>query len=328
MYDAGTVYYSPYVTSCCYVDVYGNKEYLTFRKEKTIEIEYTGVNEYNLKYTNSYLETLNLFDEVDTLEKDLILQTGNFIKFPLKLIKVYNPEGDLITIIGDMEKINLPSLIAFDKTVALENIKRQNNRLGTNFSYDSIDELKNRNKCFGSALSFYYSSFAVNDSGVGFILLMTALESLLSMSTYAKVKQCNECGQQMYKITSTVSKNTSLVLMDESLESRMKKLYGKRSKFVHEGSEDISQQDEQELKEYVRKVLLMYWYVSITKSTFEHKEIVETIQSDEYKNNTFLKSFLVFLENVPIEKKRINIITDIVDSLTKNIRQSMNEGEN
>ena len=44
---------------------------------------------------------------------------------------------------------------------------------------------------------------------------------------------------------------------DNSIEKKMKKLYGVRSDFVHKGIE-IKKQEEQEMQEYVRKVLLMY----------------------------------------------------------------------
>lgn len=53
----------------------------------------------------------------------------------------------------------------------------------------------------------------------------------------------------------------------------------------------IERNDEQELREYVRKVLLMYWNASIYKSTYNHKEIVAFFQSEEYKTDIMIRMF-------------------------------------
>lgn len=116
------------------------------------------------------------------------------------------------------------------------------------------------------------------------MLLVIALEALLGLSTYGEPEQCDACGQTKYKITATISDNVSLVLMDtdDTIKRRIKKLYGARSKFVHNGRE-IDKAIQQEMQEYVRKVLLMYWCVSMYKSTQEHKKIIEEVQSPVYQ---------------------------------------------
>lgn len=63
---------------------------------------------------------------------------------------------------------------------------------------------------------------------------------------------------------------------DESIKKKIKEFYKKRSGFVHAG-EKIERNDEQELREYVRKVLLMYWNASIYKSTYNHRTAGESI---------------------------------------------------
>ena len=157
----------------------------------------------------------------------------------------------------------------------------------------------------------YHASFSVSDHQVGFMLLVIALESLLGLDTYAEPEKCECCGQKKYAITKTISENVAHFLMDENdvIKKRMKKLYDIRSKFVHKGK-DIPKQNEQELQEYVRKVLLMYWIVSMNNEQPEHGEIIKEIQSQNYKNSIMYRNFLTAFDNTPFQEKRIKILTD------------------
>lgn len=325
IYESEPIYLSPYIGHCCYNDANGKSACLVFQKEETIDIEYKNVKEYDLDYTNNYLESLNLFDTIDDLEKIMILETGNFIKFPIKYIRVYDETDNLRSFIVDINRINVPSILSDQHDITIVNLNRQNNRLNSHISYDKISELKENNKYFNNALSLYYSSFSVDDECVGFVLLTTALESLLSLSTYSKPVKCESCNQDIYKIGATVSKNTSLVLLDDTLEAKLKKLYGKRSKFIHEGNRKIEKQDEQEMQEYVRKVLLMYWFASMGKKTFKHKEIIAYIQSKEYQENSMVKSFLIGLENLSFQEKKVRFLTNILEAIVKDRGKSTNE---
>lgn len=49
-------------------------------------------------------------------------------------------------------------------------------------------------------------------------------------------------------------------LEKEQLKEKMKKLYNRRSKFTHGKGSTITKQDEIELREYVRKFLLAYFF--------------------------------------------------------------------
>lgn len=306
------IYLSPFLGMCCYTDGTGTVVYLTFRKEEYIEIDYGSRKEYDVAFSNEYIASLNLFDAVEALEKTLVLEVNNDIKFPIKMIKAYDPEGNFVTLLADFMRLNVPCLLSSNPVEALEVMKRQNNRLSSGIAYEKVTELAANNKYFKNALSMYHSSFSLSDHNAGFMLLVIALEALLGLSTYGEPEQCDSCGQTKYKITATISDNVSLILMDadDVVKRRIKKLYGARSKFVHNGKE-IEKQAQQEMQEYVRKVLLMYWCVSMYKTTCDHKTIIAEVQSAGYKNNIMYKSFLTGLDNTSFEEKRTKMLKDI-----------------
>lgn len=310
------IYMSPLLGFCTY-NLNGDIVYLTFEKEKVIELDIPDYK--NIPIINEKLEELNLFEEAEVLEKMLVLELNNSIKFPIKMIKVYDMEDNFVTFNSNFTKLNIPSLLSTDKEVVLEKIKRQNYRLSSGFAYNKLLELQHNNPLFDRALSLYYSSFSVCDEKVGFILLITALETLLSLSTYSKVVKCKTCSQDVYKISDTISTNVNLLLMgnEEELKKDMKTKYVKRSKYLHGEIVEISTNDEQELQEYVRKVLLMYWYISLNKSTCDHKTIVDEFKSKEYKDNIIYKNFLTSLKNQSYNETQKDIFKEILDLFKK-----------
>ena len=322
--EKGTIYISPFIGMCCYPDAKGTPVYLILQKDEVIDIDYPSGKEYDRAITNEHIEKLNVFDAVDTLEKTLVLEVNNDIKFPVKFVRAYDTQGNLVAFCANFMKLNIPGLISNDKERVLEIIKRQNNRLGFGVLYEGITELADNNKYFKNALSMYHTSFSLSDHQAGFMLLMIALEALLALNTYSKPETCESCGQVKYAITATISQNVGLFLMDQddSIKKRIKKLYSVRSKYVHEGKQ-IPRQDQQEMQEYVRKVLLMYWCISMKKSTSEHKEIIAEVQSSEYKDDIMYKNFLTALGNVSFEEMRDRILKDTLHA----VRDASKEGE-
>lgn len=80
----------------------------------------------------------------------------------------------------------------------------------------------------------------------------------------------------------------------------------------------LKKQDEQQMQEYVRKVLLMYWYVSLYKTTYNHEDIIKEIQSAKYKENLMYQSFLTGLDNTPFGEKRTKMLKDIFLRILEN----------
>ena len=233
------IYLSPFIGICCYSNYNNDTVYLTFQKEEEIQIDYGDKKEFDIEFTNSYIESLNLFEKVNMLEKAIVLEVNNDIKFPIKMIKVYNLEGKFVTILGEFMKLNVPCLLSENQEKNLEVMKRQSNRLNSGISYKKVIELAQHNKFFKNALSMYHASFSVSDHNVGFTLLVISLESLLGLNTYSKPEKCRCCGQLKYAVTSTISQNVSIILMDQddTIKRKIKKLYNVRSKFVHNGTE-------------------------------------------------------------------------------------------
>ena len=108
---------------------------------------------------------------------------------------------------------------------------------------------------------------------------------------------------------------------DESIKKKIKEFYKKRSGFVHAG-EKIERNDEQELREYVLKVLPMYRNASIYKSTYNHKEIVAFFQSEEYKTDIVIRMFFsTMLSDLSFVDKREQIIENMNDLIKKYVLQ-------
>lgn len=319
VYNMGLIYLSPYIVYCCCPDGKGNMLYLTFEKELTIDIDYGDSKEYDVPFTNQVLIDRRVFKEVEDLEKIMILEINNSIKFPIKMIKAYDASGKFVTMYSNFTNPNTPSLLNVSQPAIMETIARQTYRLSSGISYEKITELKANNTFFDNALSMYYSSFTVSDEKVSFILLVTALEALISKGTYSKVENCKKCGQPMYKIIASVSENVSTMLMDtdESIKKHIKALYKKRSKFLHEGIQDITKQDEQDMQEYVRKVLLMYWCVSLRIDTYKHEDIMKEILSDNYNSHLMYKTFLTCLGNASFQDKQRELFKDIFKHLIR-----------
>lgn len=308
------IFLSPLIRFCSY-NIEKKSVYLTFEKEEIINLDIED-NEPKDKIAEK-LYSLNILKGPDDLEKYLTLNVNNSIMFPIKVIRLFDMNDNLITYSFNFSKLNVPSLISHDINKTQEKIDRQNFRLNSGFSYTSLIELKNNNSFFDRALSLYYSSFSVNDEKVGFILLISSLETLLNLSTYAKVESCKECSQKMYKISETVAANVSKILMDKklSIKNLIKKYYTKRSNYLHGSKVEISNSDEQELQEYVRKVLLMYWYISTCKKTFNHKEITNEFQSKIYNTKFEYCSFLTSLKNTSFKEKQNEILSQFFNSL-------------
>ncbi|MBQ5602036.1 MAG: hypothetical protein IIU77_04365 [Clostridia bacterium] len=314
LFDLGILYISPYIFNCCYPNENKQPVYLTLHKETIIDIDYGDTDKYDRKFTTNYIEQLDLLKEIDDMEKLMTLEINNYIKFPVKIIKAFDPDGNQIAMIGNFSRINIPSLLGNNISMIKEVMDRQNNRLSSGFSYEKIIELKSTNTYFDNALSIYFSSFSVADEKIGFVLLITALESLLNLSTYSTTESCESCGQPKYKIRATISENVSLMLMDtdDSIKKEVKKLYDKRSKYVHMGIQDITETDELILQEYTRKVLLMYWYISMQINTNDHKAIIQEIHSSGYNSKIMYQTFLTALQNNSFEEKKKRMIADIM----------------
>ncbi len=315
--DAGAIYFSPYILICSYADSDGTPVYLAFEKEEVVEIDYSCTTEYDVKTTNDFIENKWKADNIESLEQILTLTINNDIKFPVKMVTAYKADDTFLTIKAEFIKTNAAALLSNDRNVTLEKMKRQENRMSSGFAYEKILELRDNNEYYKNALSLFYSSYSVNDDTVGFTLLITALESLFSKATYEDVEVCYTCSQPMYRIRQSVSQNVSKILLDsdETICKKVKKLYDKRSAFLHKGKRDISTEDYCTLQEFVRNVLLMYWYVSMNINSFDHKAIMAEIHSDNMHQKFMYNNFLIGLDNSSFKEKQAKMIFESIKAI-------------
>ncbi len=315
--EAGAIYFSPYILICSYANANGTPVYLTFEKEEVVEIDYSGTTEYDIKTTNDFLENKWKADNIESLEQILTLTINNDIKFPVKMVTAYKADETFLTIKAEFIKTNAAALLSNDRNVTLEKMKRQENRMSSGFAYEKILELGDNNEYYKNALSLFYSSYSVNNDTVGFILLITALESIFSKATYEDVEVCSTCNQPMYRIRQSVSQNVSKILLDsdEAICKKVKKLYDKRSAFLHKGNGNISTEDYYMLQEFARNVLLMYWYISMNINSFDHKAIMTEIHSDNMHQKFMYNNFLIGLDNSSFKEKQAKMIFESIKAI-------------
>lgn len=291
------IYYNPLLGYCLF-PTKDEINYAYFEHEKNfkLNINQETFNKLSKRGKASYIQEQNLYDEIFDLEKELCLRTNNNIKFPIIRAIVYEENGSEIAKLIETSKLNIPPYLM----VNIDNIKRKiknQQRLNKWVDPISIKEAQQKFVRFNRALKFYYSSVSINDSATAFILLMSSLESLFNNKSGDK---CPECHQDKYEIKKRISKYTAKILKDneQEIEEKIGNLYKVRSNYVH-GQKDIeiTYENEIELREYVRKVLLTYWFIINKNPTFKtDKEIINFIDSDNFYDDSmidFIKTIIV-----------------------------------
>ena len=133
-------------------------------------------------------------------------------------------------------------------------------------------------------------SFNPANIGIRVVLLFSALEALFNTTRR--------------KIGKTVAEYSSKILFTTDCEKEinvriLKGYYDIRSKFIH-GNEldEIMEKDEMYLREIVRKVLLIYYYISFHERIFEPEEMMRFLdENNEGEISEMIKLFLMCLKN-------------------------------
>lgn len=282
--------------------------YLSLSREEKLDVDYPDKHEYDREYTERYLESMDIAGKLNDIEKKLTLEMNNNIQIIVNSIETRTPEGKRISLQYNYHRLNIPCSLG-NIEIAKINAKKQDNRFGTLLSFDKLDDLARNNTYFNNSLNMYLSSFHIAHKEPGFVLLVSALESILSKSTYEKVERCPKCGNAIWSIGKSWTSNICLILYIAEEESgAIKRLYAKRSKYVHEGKCNISEEDFMLMQEYTWKVLLVYWITSVAIRETNHKRIMQYIHSEEYRTNVIIKSFVICLENVAFSERKGEII--------------------
>lgn len=131
------------------------------------------------------------------------------------------------------------------------------------------------NKDYIRALDYFNQSFSINNIPVKLLCLFASLESLFN---YDKEQ-----------IAEKVSTYTSKLIFNkdkkDEIYSRIKKLYDERSRYIHgQRTDRITYVLYEELKEFVRVVLLNYWFVSMYNEVKSNREMISFLDEEKPLN--------------------------------------------
>lgn len=259
--DPEQIFYSAgHLINSCYQCV-GKDEvnYEFFESENLIEYE---VSDELSKDEIQHLFIEEQSQKVGLLQEKIRLLSGLAITLPVFLTTIYRKNHELYTYIGNVDW-NITNLKVHDYDDAMKQTLQ--NRLCFHIADSTIAELKEKNPRYKRALHFYNNSFNSSDVGVRFTLLFSSLEALFNITAE--------------NITNEVSKYASRILFLNEKQSNSSKwkiinYYDIRSKYIH-GNDgfEITKEIEYNLREYVRKILLIYWNISMAYNITDAQDI-------------------------------------------------------
>ena len=236
---------------------------------------------------NSFL-TEEVVKIVLSLERELKIITNMDICLPIVYLKGNGEKYNFVKPFG-FSNSTTSNIQAHDFTDDMK--KLLGLRLSKGISIDSLGEVGEKNPRFERALDFYYDSFISSNIATRFTLLFASLESLFNLN-----------GKM---ISSTVSKYTTNILFlekdkEDNIFSKMKNYYSRRSFYIHGNTmKEISGELEFDLREIVRKVLLIYWCISLNEKINDPTEMLSFIEKNNRENlSPIIKLFILFLEDV------------------------------
>ncbi len=233
---------------------------------------------------------LNYMDKkISIIEKRLRLVTGICIGLPIYITNIYDKDNKFIarvrSVSGRTSNLNIASYTNEMKKVLSQ-------RLRFNITAKTLEELEKKNSRYKRALNFYNDSFYVADTGVRFTLLFSSLESLFNL-TGNKVKK---------NIANYASKILFLKENEEVIyRKRLEDYYKIRSYYIHGNNpKTINEEIEFNLREIVRKVLLIYWSISQSIFIKEPKDVLAYL--DENDRNTIDLQLQIFIKMLDVKE--------------------------
>ncbi len=260
----------------CYYEYFENVDYFELDVDENI---------YNNKYLLQKYYLSQMISKVFFLEKKLRLLTNVAISLPAFIVEIYDENKKYNTKIG-YYSLNCLTFNIRDYDDKLKSIVEK--RLNYSISDINLNKLEEKNTRFERALNFYNFSFIPNNINIRFILLESALEALFNL--YNK------------KIKENIAKYGSKILfLDKNgtfeKERILKDYYIKRSFYIHGNNpKEITKNDENILREIVRKILLIYWDISIKEKIYNSKDIIKFLNKiDRNHIPEYLQSFIKLL---------------------------------
>ncbi len=249
----------------------GVKKFCVLKNEESFQLEVDDNVSLNKSKLGDFL--LKTYGDLPKkIERLLRLKTNIRIGLPIYRIQAFDTNCKLLACVAHMDPV--PVWVGISNIT--DKVKSQLiTRLGVNFNMKSMESLSKSNERFMRALEFYHGSFENSDCSVRFVMLMAALESLFSSSENRIKERISIYTSKMHFLDEEA---------EEKMKIRMKELYKARSEYVH-GNKYlyITDDNEYELREIVRNVIIAYWFLSLNNDVSTLNNLMNSI--DKVKNS-------------------------------------------
>lgn len=163
------------------------------------------------------------------------------------------------------------SLSVWNRLIYKIDSKEFSNNSRFNFNINSMKSLNNN--YFKRAIELFDDSFESEKITNRFLLIFSSLEAIFNLDTE--------------KVSEKLARYTAKLLSEDNkieyalIHYNMKKLYKKRSDFIH-GSKisNIKDEDEKLLRKYARRVIIIYWLIS-QRTKMTGNQILSYLDSEE-----------------------------------------------
>lgn len=268
------------------------------------EIEVSNKITINSKTVTRLLQSkIEIYNRINDLEKKIRLILNIPLIFQIVCFEFYDEDKNFLTAVQGNRQLSFWNRLTY-------NINPEEFANNSRFGMDFNTMKNTNNNHFNRALEFYNDSFESEKISNRFILIFSSLEAIFNLDTE--------------EITEKLSRYSAKLLAESDDEeykkiyADIKKLYGKRSAYIH-GSKtnNILDTDEKLLRFYVRKIIITYWLIILyTKKTA--KQILEYLNSDE-KLDLQVRLFISAINSNNFSEQQYNAVNIIEKEIGKSI---------
>ncbi len=259
--------------SCCF-DVPGSgSTYVTLKNNSPIPYKSADI----MSITTQKEIAGIVAQEINEFNKTIILETNLHIFFPVMQIKVYSDSNQLVFSFATAShgKI-IPGCEYENKYISLK--KRSHYHLNQKAFFNFLRE--SNHVRYKNAFDYYIRSFHETSPEIAFCLLCSAIDAItgIGKSGFTKERLAKYCAVLLCKPAKS-----------GELKKRIKKLYQVRSNFVHGKNNTITESDEIELREIVRKFLISYFLFSQELGAKSEKQLLSILDSIQKDSSLYIK---------------------------------------
>jgi len=262
-------YYYEYFENDDFIELEVDEE--TYKDDRKLKIYYSNI----------------IAEKVSFLEKKLRLITGLRMGLPAFNVNIYDENKKYKIRVGAFNSQN-SCLNVSDYNEYTRNILEK--RLRFYISDETLKNLEKNNSRFRRAFMFYNQSFQLDNINIRFILLFSALESLFNIESENITDDISKYGSKIQFLNKKQEKKIKWKLID---------FYNIRSFYIHGNDpKEITEKNEFDLREIVRKTLIIYWYISLNQSITSPEEIKSYI--DEHNQSNLPLQIQLFIKALDV----------------------------